>query len=704
MEDTTMNLTLIKEGKNGVTFRKISIEEFVESLRSEAYLPQLQPLRSYYPALQATLHPHRALVEAVYRDVPEVCFAAELFKRNGGVEVRQFNGLLALTVDNLPNMQTAIRVRQEASHLPLTHLCCLSATGRGVLIVCRLEWGADRQPATEEQMQRYLLNAYGRLHYHYSAQLGLTLDRDEPAVGQSFLVSADKDVWFNPDSDAFFVRYEAAEVPEYRTEADGKMPTDRLPGYTSLQSQCEIFEWCLRDALLKAEAKSEVPAERMVNALALLAAYCCESCLPMDFAIRRLQWKPQFSLPQGLVETTFRTAYAERNRRTAPFAHIDKNALLVYQTEAFLRTHYELRRNVMTGVVQYRRLDGYRFGFQDITETVMNSMTNRALKAGIGSWDKDVRRILNSDQVPDYEPLADYLYQLPQWDGRDHVGELFSRIPTRFDQAATYLHTWMLSTVAHWLGKDADHGNALVPLLIGEQGCGKTTFAARLLPPELRDYYNDRVDFRNDTALMLGLTSFALINIDEFDALKPSQQPVLKYLLSKSEVKMRPPFGKTYVQRRRFASFLATTNHLHPLTDPTGSRRFVCIRITPGRQIDFQSPIPYEQIYAQLLCELNEGARYWLNAEETALLTEHNEAYRQLTDIASILSALYRTPEPGEKCQPISIGDIAERVCRSYPNIRPSRGFHVEIGRALSKKECESIRRTSGTHYYLVEK
>ena len=55
------------------------------------------------------------------------------------------------------------------------------------------------------------------------------------------------------------------------------------------------------------------------------------------------------------------------------------------------------------------------------------------------------------------------------------------------------------------------------------------------------------------------MSSYALINLDEFDAMSPRQQPILKYLLSKHDVKFRPPYGKTTEQRQRYASFIAKT-------------------------------------------------------------------------------------------------------------------------------------------------
>ena len=92
------------------------------------------------------------------------------------------------------------------------------------------------------------------------------------------------------------------------------------------------------------------------------------------------------------------------------------------------------------------------------------------------------------------------------------------------------------------------------------QGCGKSTFCGQVLPPELTRYYNDRVNFKNEYDLLNQLSSFALINVDEFDSIGASRQPLLKYLLSKPDVKLRVPYGTAMTQRRRYASFIATTN------------------------------------------------------------------------------------------------------------------------------------------------
>ena len=140
---------------------------------------------------------------------------------------------------------------------------------------------------------------------------------------------------------------------------------------------------------------------------------------------------------------------------------------------------------------------------------------------------------------------------------------------------------------------------------------------------------NRRMNFKNEFDLNIALTSFALINIDEFDKTTNSQQIVLKYLLSSSDVKFRPPYGKTIKQYRRYTSFIGTANQLQPLVDPTGSRRFVCVGIPAGKNIDFTDNLDHRQLYAQALHLFNTGERFWLDDDEIQALIEENVPYRR---------------------------------------------------------------------------
>ena len=122
----------------------------------------------------------------------------------------------------------------------------------------------------------------------------------------------------------------------------------------------------------------------------------------------------------------------------------------------------------------------------------------------------------------DYDPIKEYLENLPVWDGIDHVSALFNRIPGLTLEQLTWCSTWLRSAVAHWLGIDELHGNETTPILIGKQGCGKTTFAFQLLPPQFRSYFLDHINFDNKFDMEMALTHNLLVNIDEFANMRGS--------------------------------------------------------------------------------------------------------------------------------------------------------------------------------------
>lgn len=695
-----MNITLIKRGRGGNTYTPVALEKVVAEIRDCRYDRELANFRE---ALLTDIF-NESIPTAMNGVIPSVCFAAVWRKSAGQLLMKRYNRLILLEITNLPSADDACRVRNSAARIPYTRLAFVGATGRDVVIVCAMT-GDSVEEGEAEELRNTHLTAYKMLHYLYSSQLMLAMDNIEPRMDRSCMMSADADLYYNPDSEPYVVTDEDVEVPLYkslRTIAESRFNEGNVLTVHA------IYESCVTNAFEEARLRCgdvQDSTEENFNlcALNILAANCNDANIPMDFGVRHTSWKKQFGGDRIYIEQVFANAYEAKKSKMIPYGFVDKNALMVFKTEAFLKMHYELRRNLMTGVVQYRKRDGYDYDFHDLTEGAMNTMTNRALKAGLKSWDKDVRRIINSDDIREFDPIGDYLFNLPKWDGKDRVSDFVSRIPTDCPNVRMYIHTWMLSMVAHWLGRDRQHGNALVPLLIGHQGCGKTTLCGMILPPVLRDYYNDKVNFKNETDLNLGLSSFALINIDEFDSVKKSQQAVLKYLLSKNTVTMRPPYGKVYVNRRRFASFIATTNKERPLVDRTGSRRFACIHILRGKSIDTTTPMEYEQLYAQLYHEIYAGARYWLNDEETSELMMHNEKYRELTYIADMVDVAFERPRSEDEGMLMTIYEIIDYLSDMYPQMSKSNNLNSELGKVMRAKRFECKHRNTGM-VYLVKK
>ena len=376
--------------------------------------------------------------------------------------------------------------------------------------------------------------------------------------------------------------------------------------------------------------------------------------------------------------------------------------------ELYLITHYLFRRNVLNGKVEVavKPAEGQEPLWKPLTQSALNSIIIRAKRACIcedGSPKSDIVEYVNSDEIDTFDPIADYLEHLPKWDGENHVARLFDRLPGVDSELMGYLATWLRSAVAHWLQMDTIHGNECVPTLIGAQGCGKTTFFVRLLPPHLREYYLDHLNLSNKFDKEMALTNNLLVNIDELDAIRPSQHASLKQTLNKSKVNGRPIYGASQEDRPRYASFVATTNNPHPLTDVTGSRRYICLTIPEGKYIDNASEIDYDQLYAQVLYELRvQKSPYWFNNDEVARIQQLNQNYLEQKDIADIVRICFRKPEPGELAQSMNCERLLEIITKEYPSVKATHGTKVYLGKAMHTLGFESTDCGHVAHYKVI--
>ena len=378
------------------------------------------------------------------------------------------------------------------------------------------------------------------------------------------------------------------------------------------------------------------------------------------------------------------------------------------EVEQFLVENYLFRNNVLNGKVEFANqpAEGQEPEFRTLTQAALNSIILRAKREDVcegGSPKTDIMEYINSEEVGRFDPVKDYLDGLPAWDGQNHVARLFSRIPGISTEQLSFLAVWMRSMVAHWLQMDIQHGNECVPTLIGPQGCGKTTFLLRLLPPHLRPYYLDHLNLSNKFDKEMALTNNLLVNLDELDAIRPSQHPALKQTLSKSKVNGRPIYGASQEDRPRYASFVASTNNPHPLTDATGSRRYICLTIPQGQFIDNTGEIDYDQLYAQVLHELNVAkAPYWFNNLEVARIQELNYEYMEQKDLADIVSTCFRKPENGEGGKALNSAELIRMIQREYPSIKSTHSTKVHIGFAMKELGYEHTMRGNVRFYKVI--
>ena len=394
------------------------------------------------------------------------------------------------------------------------------------------------------------------------------------------------------------------------------------------------------------------------------------------------------------------------NKITMKGEALEASQKAALEAELFLQENYLFRRNVLSGKVEFATLPAEEPHFRVLTAEALNSIVIRAKRENIcekGNPKTEITELIHSEEVRVHNPIREYLDSLPQWDGQNHVAKLFSRLPGISSEVHGFLAVWLRSAVAHWLQMDNVHGNECVPTLIGTQGCGKTTFVQRLLPPHLREYFLDHLNLSNKFDKEMALTNNLLVNLDELEAIRPSQHAALKQTLSKSKVNGRPIYGASQEDRPRFASFVATTNNPHPLTDATGSRRYICLTIPKGQLIDNSGEIDYEQLYAQVLHEVRDlNTPYWYSNAEVMRIQELNLNYMEQKDIAEIVNACFRKPKEGEKVKALNSAQILQLIKTEYPNVKSDRSTKIHLGLAMKELGIEHIEHGHRPQYKVV--
>ncbi len=340
----------------------------------------------------------------------------------------------------------------------------------------------------------------------------------------------------------------------------------------------------------------------------------------------------------------------------------------IEQIKEHVSSNYDIRYNVITRTTEVAEVSDNKScepRFYPMDNRVKNAIFMDVKSKGVYRSDREVEQFINSTATREYHPFVEYFAALPEWDGKDRVTALAKRV-SGGELWVSSFHRWMLATAAQWMGvNNSEYANSVAPLLISKkQGLGKSTFCRMLMPKALRQYYTDSYDITAQSSCENKLTTFGLICLDEFDRLSDKKLASLKNLMQMNSLNIKRAYRSYHEPLPRIASFIGTTNHVDLLSDPTGSRRFICVEIT--RMIDC-SPIEYEQLYAQLKHELLSGERYWFSKEEENAIQKSNERYYRSDAVTDIFRACFRETDHKEpNSRYMKSHEVYEHLCRMH--------------------------------------
>lgn len=203
------------------------------------------------------------------------------------------------------------------------------------------------------------------------------------------------------------------------------------------------------------------------------------------------------------------------------------------RAEEYITEHYHLRYNRLSREHELCEREGGAAAWKVLDEALCCTLLMEMQHAGIGlSKPYLVRTVVRGHkQVAHYHPVCSYLDALPQWDGHDHIGDLFRRI-THDEQLLLWLRRWLLGMVAQVQGRLGRYGNCVCPLIISrQQGWGKSQFAKLIVPPELQMFFADTFNLAQEETCLRRMASYWLINVDELDRFSTLRMATLKNLV-----------------------------------------------------------------------------------------------------------------------------------------------------------------------------
>ena len=232
---------------------------------------------------------------------------------------------------------------------------------------------------------------------------------------------------------------------------------------------------------------------------------------------------------------------------------------------------------------------------------------------GVGGInDKKLARRINKVAVQNqYHPIIDFVENLPQWNGADHIKNLAACFISEDEspsQVNRKFEIYLAQNVRKWCGtlkKDAlqhekylrDHCQSITLVMASvKQGIGKSTSFQWLCP--IDSLFRSSGISPNNKDHRLGKTNTMLWEISELGATtRKTDTDALKNFLTDERMRDRKPYDKEDTKKPSICAFGATVNNVSGFLTDTENRRFLVLDL---KKIDIKyQEINKPQLYAQ---------------------------------------------------------------------------------------------------------
>lgn len=233
-----------------------------------------------------------------------------------------------------------------------------------------------------------------------------------------------------------------------------------------------------------------------------------------------------------------------------------------------------------------------------------------------------------------FHPVNDYLDALT-WDGINRIETLLIRYFDAEDCAYTRAVTKkaLIGAVARIRRPGCKHDHMLV--LIGPQGCGKSTFVAKLG----RDWFSDSLYTLTGKDAYEQLQGHWIIELGEMAATRKAELEQIKQFISKQTDSYRAAYARRTAEHPRQCAFFGTTNDNEFLHDATGGRRFwpVVVKSTAIDLVQELNTDTVDQIWAEALALYNAGEPWHLDRDLEKEARARQQAHTEVSSKTGLI-------------------------------------------------------------------
>ena len=325
-------------------------------------------------------------------------------------------------------------------------------------------------------------------------------------------------------------------------------------------------------------------------------------------------------------------------------------------------------------------------------------------------YNENMRAILAGIAV---DPVKAWLEKLPVWDKVERLGGLFT---CALGAEANDLHA--ATAKAFFVGGvkrvyEPGAQNDWAPVLIGDQGTGKTTFCVMCVPAGFEHWYSSVSNLDEDRQkLTESIGTGWIVELKEMRGVYGYKK--LRAWLDTTTDKYRPPYGTTSRSWPRRWVAIGTANDegtgVLP-DDPNGNRRYVAVPVaTPGVTSEEKADHVrrymtenLEQLWAEALVLYREGHKNFLEGKFENQRDVANDAYQQanqpLEGIVDDLTAAHADTADGISGG-VSLGDLmveaglAQDMQEAQAKMQT---YGVSLAAALTKRKWVKRRQKIGS-------